>query len=423
MNPDPSNKEDRPEEEILDAKKTSGDLADLMMTDEVAENPFSRKPRVVIVDDQRDSRRFAEICLKSDKMECFPFEKGQDAIDFLDREPIDVILLDVMMPELDGYEVCKRVKANPATQDIPILFLSAKYEFEDKVYGLKIGGHDFLTKPINMQELKARTHAAFRVKVLQDELKKKIDLQKTINQIQQTHLNDYWRITFEQLAASLAHELNNPLAAALGSTQLLKQQDWVDEDSWRQLDKIGASLKTASQKLRSLLLIAHASQRPRKVTLSKLIEDLVTLVNYQIVSNKIELEVELKDSEPWEGGPGQLARAVMALLNNAMEAVANITHPKIRILTGENTEREELLIMICDNGPGVPDHIKDKLFKPFVTDKGPPHGGVGLPLAKQIIEQYGGSLEWEPQTAENNETVFRITLPWAHSKLESELKG
>ncbi len=379
------------------------------------ENPFSRKPRVVIVDDQKDSRRFAEICLKSDKIECFPFEKGQDAIDFLGEEQIDVILLDVMMPEMDGYEVCRRLKQNPATQDIPILFLSAKYEFEDKVYGLKIGGHDFLTKPINMQELKARTHAAFRVKVLQDELKKKIDLQKTINQIQQNHLNDYWRIIFEQLAASLAHELNNPLAAALGSTQMLKQQEWVDEDSLNQLEKIGASLKTASQKLRSLLLIAHASQRPKKVALSRLVEDLVTLVNYQIVSNKIDLEIKLEGESHWEGGPGQLARAVMALLNNAMEAVSSVSNPKIFIQTGENVDERQLWISISDNGPGVPESIQEKLFEPFVTDKGPPHGGVGLPLAKRIIEQNGGRLDWIPPIKDNSFTEFRISLPFAEA--------
>jgi two-component system, sensor histidine kinase and response regulator len=376
------------------------------------ENPFSRKPRVVIVDDQRDSRRFAEICLKSDNIECFPFEKGSQAIEFVKSEPVDVILLDVMMPDMDGYEVCEKIKELPNAKDIPILFLSAKYEFEDKVHGLKIGGHDYLTKPINMQELRARTHAAFRVKVLQDELKKKIELQQTINQIQQTHLNDYWRITFEQLAASLAHELNNPLAAALGSTQLLKRQEWVDENSADQLEKIGASLKTASQKLRSLLLIAHAGQRPQQVCLSRLVEDLVTLVNYRIVSNKIELSVDLQGETPWTGGPGQLARAVMALLNNSMEAVTGEAHPAIQILTGEDEKLGELWISICDNGPGVPLKIQDRLFEPFVTDKGPPHGGVGLPLAKRIIEQYQGRLEWIQRASDTMPTEFRITLPY-----------
>ena len=125
------------------------------------------------------------------------------------------------MPGMDGFELCRRVKANPATADVPVLFLTANTEMEDKLRGLEAGGHDYLNKPVDQHELVARTRAALRVKQLQDELKKKLELQQQINRLHQGMLSEHWQKTLGQLAASLAHEINNPLAVALGTVQLL----------------------------------------------------------------------------------------------------------------------------------------------------------------------------------------------------------
>ncbi len=107
-------------------------------------------------------------------MTCFGFSDGQEALDWLRENPVDVAILDVMMPKMDGYELCRRIKADPATSDIPVIFLTAKLESSEKVRGLELGGHDYLTKPVHQQELLARTRAALRVKHLQDQLKGKL---------------------------------------------------------------------------------------------------------------------------------------------------------------------------------------------------------------------------------------------------------
>src|SRR6185295_16863039 len=149
------------------------------------------------------------------------------------------------------------------TADIPVLFLTGNTEMEDKVRGLEVGGHDYLSKPVDQQELVARTRAALRVKHLQDELKKKLELQQEINRLHQGMLSEHWQKTLGELAASLAHEINNPLAVALGVTQLLCLELDLKVDVRERLDVIDESLQRAARKLHSLLFIGQSQREPQ----------------------------------------------------------------------------------------------------------------------------------------------------------------
>src|SRR3954467_13081653 len=116
--------------------------------DPLTSNPPSLRPRVLAVDDQPDALRLIQLRLEAGGMECFAFSEGTSALTFLKENPVDVVILDVMMPFMDGYEVCRKIKANERTRDIPVLFLTAKLDVADRVQGLEIGAHDYLSKPI-----------------------------------------------------------------------------------------------------------------------------------------------------------------------------------------------------------------------------------------------------------------------------------
>src|SRR3954468_4187849 len=270
-----------------------------------------RKPRVLAVDDQRDALRLLQIRLENAGMECFTSSDGTAALQFLEKELVDLVILDVMMPTLDGYEVCRRIKSQERTKDIVVLFLPARYEMQDKIRGLEVGGHDYLTKPVEQAELLARTRSALRIKHLQDQLKEQLQLQKTINQLHQEMLGEHWQKTLGQLAASLAHEINNPLAAALGSVQLLTMDESLDPNTANRLQIIDSSLQRAGQKLRSLLLIAQNSRHAMTVSLAQLIEDLLTMVNFKGVVKKITLRSNLPANSEWIGKPSELARSIL----------------------------------------------------------------------------------------------------------------
>jgi signal transduction histidine kinase len=379
---------------------------------------FDHKPRVLAVDDQRDALRLLQMRLQNAGMECFTCADGLSALQFLENELVDLVILDVMMPSLDGYEVCRRIKAQDRTRDIMVLFLTARYEMQDKVKGLEVGGHDYLTKPVEQAELVARTRSALRVKYLQDQLKEQIKLQHTINELHQEMLGEHWQKTLGQLAASLAHEINNPLAAALGSVQLLTMDETLPLPVLNRLEIVDSSLQRAGQKLRSLLLIAQNSRHSTTVSLVQLIEDLVTVVNFQLVMSKISLVCDLPEICHWFGRPSELARALLYLLNNAVEAVAGKSDARIDVQLQPGAEMHR--ISIIDNGAGIPEELRERAFKPFFTTKPAPHNGIGLYLSREIIKSIGGTVHLaQPSSKKGLEVI--VTLPRKTAKPEGVL--
>src|SRR4051812_23360308 len=378
--------------------------------------PPEHKPRVLAVDDQRDALRLLQIRLQNAGLDCFTCTDGPSALQFLEKELVDIVFLDVMMPQMDGYEVCRRIKANERTKDIVVLFLTARYEIQDKIRGLEVGGHDYLTKPVEQAELLARTRSALRVKHLQDQLKEQIKLQKTINQLHQEMLGEHWQKTLGQLAASLAHEINNPLAAALGSVQLLTMDESLDPNTANRLQIIDSSLQRAGQKLRSLLLIAQSSRHAITVSLAQLLEDLLTVVNFQVVINKISLRSNLPANFDWVGRPSELARALLYLLNNAIEAVAGRTDAMVdvRLVAAGEFHR----VIISDNGAGIPEDLREQVFRPFFTTKPAPHNGIGLYLAREIVRSLGGNIHLSSPSAGNGIEVI-VTIPKNSTRVEN----
>jgi two-component system sensor histidine kinase/response regulator len=373
----------------------------------VSPEPRAR-PRILAVDDQRDALRPLQMRLQSAGMECFTCSDGPAALAFLAEQPVDVVILDVMMPIMDGFEVCRQIKANERTRDIPVLFLTAGFDPADRILALEIGGHDYLNKPVDLQELLARTRAAVRVKQLQDQLKEQLQLQQRVNRIQQERLSEHWAKTLGQLAASLAHEINNPLAAALGNLQLLELEEGLNQEMRQRLDAVENSLRRASDKFRSLLLIAQASPQPQDIPLAKLVEDLVTLTNFAAVVNKVSIITQIRDRGEWRGSPAELARAALYVLNNAIEAATG--RKEAAVTLSVQRKEKNLCLHIANNGPGIPAPLQGRVFEPFFTTKGAPHTGVGLYLAAQIVTAAGGHIEFQSPAA-TAPTEFTISLP------------
>jgi signal transduction histidine kinase len=353
----------------------------------------TRKARILAVDDQKDSLRLLQIRLQNAGMECVTCGDGNQALDVLSSgEPFDVVILDVMMPHMDGYELCRRIKAEEKTKDLPVLFLTAKFATEDKVKGLEVGGHDYLSKPVEQQELLARTRSALRVKQLQDRLKEQLQLQEQVNRLHQGMLSEHWQKTLGQLAASLAHEINNPLAAALGSVQLIAMEEGLNANWLARLQVVDRSLQRAGQKLRSLLLIAQTGRQSHKVSLRQMMQDILTVINFQVVMNRISVTFENSNTPcDWFGNPSDLARAVLYVLNNAIEALQNVASPCIRVEI--QTVGDQNVIRISDNGVGIQPQLRDRVFEPFFTTKPPPHNGIGLFLGREIVTAAGGIID------------------------------
>ncbi|KKG13644.1 response regulator receiver protein [Methanosarcina sp. 2.H.T.1A.6] len=142
------------------------------------------KPKVLIVDDMKENIELMEAYLAVEPYEVISAYGGNEALQKVKDEKPDIVLLDVMMPEINGYEVCKILKENPETQFIPVLMLTALSELEDRIRGIEVGADDFLTKPINRLELKTRVKSLLRVKCLHDRLVADRDSLEIKNRVQ-----------------------------------------------------------------------------------------------------------------------------------------------------------------------------------------------------------------------------------------------
>src|SRR5262245_55575044 len=152
---------------LLSSRHFSPDLAALLGGPVLSPNPGGK---VLVVDDLDGSARLLERLLQKDRYVVVRARDGQEALDMVSREPTDGILLDVMMPTLDGFETCRRLKRNPATRLVPVVLVTAPQDSSDRLRGLEVGADDFLTKPVNGAELSARIRSLLRIKRYTDEL-------------------------------------------------------------------------------------------------------------------------------------------------------------------------------------------------------------------------------------------------------------
>jgi len=178
--------------------------------------------KILVVDDDKKIVLLVKSLLEKEGYETIEAYSGKMALDILQDSEPDLILLDVMMPEMDGMETCRRIKGKDNTRSIPVIVLTAKKDVSDKIAGLEAGANDYIVKPFNPDELLARIKAQLRIKFLEDELLKKEKVE-----------------TIAKMVISIAHEINNPLTVVVGGLEiLLTKKENFDEDTVEKLEAV-----------------------------------------------------------------------------------------------------------------------------------------------------------------------------------------
>ncbi|MBW4604247.1 MAG: hybrid sensor histidine kinase/response regulator [Calothrix sp. FI2-JRJ7] len=380
---------------------------------------------------------------------------GASALELLEEdEHPELILLDVQMPGIDGFETCRRIKMNPKTQDIPIIFMTALADTESKVKGLSLGAVDYISKPFEGQEVLARVKVHLQIRYLTKTLQQwNEDLEQRVRertkaletaQVQLVQQEKF--ATMGQLVAGVAHEVNNPIGCI--TNNIAPAHDFVAnitkmiriyqkycttlipeiEQSLEELD-IEFALLDLPKLLHSMKLSA---ERIKDISVSLRNFSRLDITNKELVSLHAGLDSTLmilqhhlkcKDSRPaievikqYGAIPeiqcyaGQLNQVFMNLLANAIDAVRDVTNPKICIST-EMPNSTTIVVRIADNGTGMSEEVKKRLFEPLFTTKPVGKGtGLGLSIAKQIVEEkHGGKLSFESYLGKGTE--FYLNLP------------
>ncbi len=414
---------------------------------------------VLIVDDSPDNLRVLSATLSQSNYDIRCAKNGMMALKALalnspsssvTAELPDLILLDIQMPDIDGYEICARLKADARTQHIPIIFISALDAALDKVKAFSVGGVDYITKPFQMEEVIVR-------------VQNQLNLQAAKAQLAQAEK----MASLGQLVAGIAHEINNPVGFVQGNIDYLDNyvQDLLDllaayqqqyPDPPEEIRAIAANIdlpyiqadlpnivksmtlgtdRIASivSSLRNFSRLDESEHKPADI--HEGIDGTLLILESRLKANgpypRIEVIQQYQEMPPVLCYPGSLNQVFMNLIANAIDAIED---KQKALLDGDQanyqpqiiiqTERTQsaVIIRIQDNGDGMEESVKARLFNPFFTTKPVGKGtGLGLAISHQIIyEKHQGQLTCQSQVGVGTE--FVIALPLRPDSSQTDLR-
>jgi len=405
---------------------------------------------------------------------------GESGLEQAQNSRPNLILLDVMMPGIDGFETCHRLKANPITCDIPIIFMTALSETEDKIKGLNAGAVDYITKPFQHEEVLARVKIHLQIRSMAITLEEQNNLLKNFSahletkvaerttELKQVHaqLIQQERLSsLGQLVAGVAHEINNPVNFIYGNCTPAKQytQDLLElvelyqeeypqstsrvqkkvkdidlEFLAKDFPKVIASMQMGADRIREIVVSLRNFSRLdeaefKEVDLHEGLDNTLMILHHRLKINTEQAEIQVikmyGQIPKVSCFPGQLNQVFMNVIGNAIDALHEYNQVRSPDELRNNPSKiwvetkaidfERVAIQISDNGAGIPEAVQHKLFDPFFTTKPVGKGtGLGLSISYQIVVQkHKGKIECDSTLGEG--TRFTIEIPVEQAEMPS----
>ena len=407
-------------------------------------NDKKKKADILIVDDTIANLKVLVALLDGKGYQVRPVNNGELALRAVRATIPDLILLDIRMPKMSGYEVCKKLKADEATRDIPIIFVSAQHDIQDKLEAFQLGGVDYITKPFQLEEVHIRVETQLK---LQDfrrrdkkhiiSLAKEVEARKKVEQELRKYQDQLEELVIERtaklekslelerstraqlihadrlasmgrLSASVAHEIKNPMQSILGCLQLAEEA--VGEG--RNSDKYFLVARDAVGRVSDILNRMHSLNRQSGETrvsadINQLLEKVSTLTEKHFQNSSVEILWEKEEDLPkiWMTPP-QINQVFLNLLINANDAMPN--GGIIKIQTSRTEAPDGVKIDFIDEGIGIEAEDLNKIFEPFYTTK-EDGTGLGLAISFGIVDQHNGHLKVKSQPGAGS--TFSLWLP------------
>ncbi len=409
---------------------------------------------ILIVDDEPVNRQVLVNLLSLQHYHISEVSSGREALDLLQERLFDLILLDVMMPRMSGYEVCQKIRERYPVQELPIIFLTAKGRVNDLVTGFSLGANDYLTKPISKNELLSRVRTHLELLDINRHLEQKvIERTKELQQKNEEILRRQQQMVIQEkmasmgtLTAGIAHEIRNPLNfvknfAEISSEMVTDIREILEplkdkmgttnaeevEELLQDLNKNSGLIQNhgmrANRIVENMMDMARGGKGERRLTnINYLVEEFSNMAYHGVKAKHMTLNVLLeKEFDPLLGEqecvPQDLSRVVINLVNNALDAVLEKDRnagtsfkPMVRVRT-RNLEKN-MEISVWDNGMGIEKEHLNQIFNPFFTTRPANQGntGLGLSICYDIVTQeHNGELRVETEAGKY--TRFLVLLP------------
>jgi signal transduction histidine kinase len=412
---------------------------------------------VLIVDDTPTNLEVVSEALSDAGLDVAISTSGERALQQVERCLPDLILLDVMMPGIDGFETCRRLKANPRTSQIPVIFMTALADTESKVQALDLGAVDYIAKPFHEREVIARVRTHLQLHHLTQTLATQVAQKTAELQDSQLQLIQHEKMSaLGNLVAGVAHEINNPIGCVIGNVNAVQENihdlfsvidlyrqhfpqagaeieeklEEIDLEYLREdLPKLVRAMKDGGNRIMSISQSLRTfsrsdSDQKQPFNLQDGIESTILILRHRLKANQHRPEIAIvthyDDLPTIECFSGQLNQVFMNILANAIDMFDEMAQAQSleelkaspqQITIRTAVDANQVQIYIGDNGKGMTEAVQTKIFDHLFTTKSVGKGtGLGLAIARQIVvENHGGSLE--VQSAMDQGTQFFIRLP------------
>jgi len=371
--------------------------------------------RVLVVDDEEQNRELLRDLLEVQGHEVIEAENGKQALQKVTENLPDVVLLDVMMPELNGFEVCRKLKVDPKTAPIPVLLVTVLTDRSDRLTGIEAGANDFLSKPIDREDLRLRVRNAIYTKHL-------------FNQVQESYerLRELETLR-DNLTHMIIHDIRTPLTSISGSLELLQMRarHKLDEKEAGYVSLALSQTQILIEMASSLLDVSRLEESKMPLNLNQCdlgtvaketLESLGSLITertvyYNPTSNPVVVSCDAN----------VIRRVIENLVGNALKFTPQDGEIKVTVETtplppfgkGE-TDGVQAKVAVADNGPGIPPEYHARIFEKFeqveTRQKGNKYStGLGLTFCKLAVEAHGGKIGIDSEVGQGS--TFWFTLP------------
>jgi len=382
-----------------------------------------RQPKLLLADDEPDMLRFLKSQLNR-HFEILEAVDGRQAVDKAAQFLPDVMVCDMMMPELDGLQVCLELRQRTPTRNLPILLLTARADEETKLAALRAGASDFLAKPFSVTELHVRLKNLVEAHTFARRLAEQNQaLESALEQLKETEtqlVHTEKLVSLGRLSAGIIHEINNPLNYARSGVQMLRRlgSDLAPERQG-QFKDILQDIEEGINRVSTIVSDLRTFTHPNPMVLGPVCLDKVVETGCRFLSHEIKHGVNLiREVQPnlcLEGNASQLTQVLVNLLQNSLDALrqksfAAPERPTIWVQGG--AENGRIFLAVRDNGDGIAPENLGKVFDPFFTTKDAGQGmGLGLSICYRIVQEHGGQIRVLSERGKFCE--FRLDFPSA----------
>ena len=370
------------------------------------------KNTVLIVDDIEKNIKLLEAILIPEGYNILKALTGEECLKILEKEEADIILLDVMLPGKSGFEVCKEIKNNEKTKFLPVIMVTALTEKEDRIKGIDCGADDFLTKPVDRDEMKARIKSLLRIKTLNGHLEKSYDDLKKLERLK------------EDLSGMLVHDMNNILTSINLSLDLVFANKSIEPKVLEYLRYAQTGSREIMQMASNIIYISKMEEKAlrlkiEKVNVGELISKCAEGLKYlaKIDSIRISQDIGCDGRVSTKADKSILERVIINLLTNALKYAPQKSIVTIKagyLISAEHKEKSRLEISVSDQGEGIPSEFHEKIFDKYAQlgvkkEEIRCGKGLGLYFCMMAVKAHGGRIWVESEPGKGS--IFKFILP------------